>query len=163
MNQNKIDAHPIVIGRIFDAPRDLVWRAWTDPEQLLRWWGPKTFTCPVFQMDLRVGGRYLYCMRSPEGVDYWGTGEFREIVPLARLVWTDSFADAQGNVVPATHYGMSADFPLELLVTVAFETFGKAQTRLTLRHEGLPAGEMSDMTAAGWRESFDKLVDRLIS
>jgi uncharacterized protein YndB with AHSA1/START domain len=154
------DNKELIITRIFDAPRELVWKAWTEPEQLMRWWGPKSFTSPVCKIDLRVGGVYLYCMRSPEGQDYWNTGVYKEIIPMERLVYTDSFADEKGNVVPATHYGMSADFPFELLVTVAFEELD-GKTKMTLRHVGIPAGEMSDLTAASWNESFDKLSESL--
>jgi len=152
--------HELVISRTFDAPRELVWRAWTEPERIMRWWGPKGFTAPVCTIDLRVGGRYLYCMRSPEGQDFWSIGEYREIVAPKRLVCSDSFADEQGNVVPATHYGMGPDFPLELQVTVTLEE-DQGTTLMTLRHVGLPAGEMSDMCKTGWNESFDKLADSL--
>lgn len=150
----------IVITRIFDAPRELVWKAWTDPERVKRWWGPKGFTAPVCKIDLRVGGKYLYCMRSPEGKDYWSTGVYREIVPLERIVSTDSFADEKGNVVPASYYGMSGEWPLELLVTVTFEEH-EGRTRLTLRHVGFPAGENSKLAQQGWNESFDKLAESL--
>lgn len=150
----------LVITRIFDAPRELVWKAWTDPEHLMRWWGPKCFTSPSCKIDLRVGGRYLFCMRSPEGQDFWSTGIYREIVEPGRIVCSDSFADEEGNVVPATHYGMGPDFPLELQVTVTFEE-EDGKTRMTLRHVGIPPGEMSDMCKAGWNESFDKLAESL--
>lgn len=150
----------LVITRIFDAPRELVWKAWTEPEHLKRWWGPKNYTSPASKIDLHIGGRYLNCMRSPEGKEFWSTGVFREIVPMERLVFTDSFADEKGNVVPATHYGFGSDFPLELEVTVTFEE-QEGKTKMTLRHTGLPAGEMSDMTKAGWNESFDKLAESL--
>jgi uncharacterized protein YndB with AHSA1/START domain len=150
----------LVITRLFDAPRELVWKAWTEPETSMKWWGPKGFTCPVCRIDLRVGGAYFNCMRSPEGQDYWSTGVYREIVPPKRLVCTDSFADGQGNIVPATHYGMSADFPLEMLVTVTFEE-QDGKTRLTLRHAGLPPGEDLDNCRVGWNESFDKLAEVL--
>jgi uncharacterized protein YndB with AHSA1/START domain len=100
-------------------------------------------------------------MRSPEGKEYWGTGVFREIIPMERLVFTDSFADANGNVVPATHYGMGADFPLEMLVTVTFED-QDGKTKMTLRHSGLPAGPESEGTHQGWSESFDKLAESLM-
>ena len=150
----------LVIVRSFDAPRALVWQAWTEPERCMRWWGPKGFTTPFCTIDLRVGGTYLNCMRSPEGQDYWSTGVYREIVPLERIVCTDSFADADGRVVPATHYGMSADFPLEMLVTVTFEE-ETGKTRFTLRHAGLPPGEDLDNCRTGWNESFDKLAELL--
>lgn len=148
-NLANITAEPgereIVLTRVFDAPRELVWKAWIEPERLKRWWGPKGFTAPVYKIDLRVGGKYLYCMRSPEGQDFWGIGFYREIVEPERIVSTDSFADEKGNVIPVTYYGMGADFPSELQVT--------------LRHIGIPEGEMSDMTEAGWNESFDKLAE----
>ena len=150
----------IVITRVLNAPRELVWKAWTDPDHFKRWWGPKDFTAPFCQIDLRVGGKYLNCMRSPQGREYWGTGVYREVVPFERLVFTDSFSDAEGNVVPGTYYGMPADFPLEMLVTVIFEDEA-GKTRMTLKHENLPAGEMSEQTGAGWSQSFDKLADTI--
>jgi len=153
----------LVIERIFDAPRELVWKAWTDPVQLKRWWGPKIFTSPAAEIDFRVGGKYLFAMRSPEfneGQSIWSTGVYREIVPLERIVCTDCFADENGNVVPASHYGMTEDFPLEMLVTVTFEEID-GKTRMTLRHEGLPAGEMIQGAEVGWNESFDKLAESL--
>lgn len=151
----------LVITRVFDAPRALVWKAWTDQGQIARWWGPKDFTAPSCTIDLRVGGRYLFCMRSPEGQDFWTTGTYREIAPPERLVFSDSFADAAGNVVPASHYGMSDDLPLEMLVTVTFEEHA-GRTTMTLRHVGLPAGNMGEMTGHGWNESFDKLTASLL-
>ena len=150
----------IIIMRIFDAPRELVWKAWTEPERMMRWWGPKGFTSPYCEIDLRVGGALLYCMRSPEGKDYWGTGVYREIVPPERLVYTDSFADEHGNVVPATHYGMSEDIALEMLVTVTFEEH-EGKTKLTLRHVGIPAGADREGAQQGWSESLDKLAEYL--
>ena len=100
----------LVITRVLDAPREAVWNAWTDPTRFMLWWGPKGFLSPACKIDLRVGGKYLACMRSPEGQDYWSTGVYREIVPMERLVCTDSFADAKGNVVPASHYAMQGDW-----------------------------------------------------
>lgn len=157
----------LIITRVFDAPRKLVWKAWTEPGRLMSWWGPKNFTSPACKIDFRVGGKYLFCMRSPDGKDFWSTGVYREIVPLERIVCTDSFADEKGNVVPATHYGMGADFPLEMQVTVTFEDHedrtGRqaSKTKMTLRHVGIPAGTMRDMTGAGWNGSFDKLAEIL--
>lgn len=147
----------LIITRVFDAPQEHVWKAWTYPKVFTQWWGPKNFTTPVIEADLRVGGKYLYCMRSPDGKDYWGTGVYREILPMEKLVMTDSFADEQGNVVPASHYGMKGRWPKELLVAVTF-TEKNGKTTMTLHHKGMPSGKMRDMTAAGWSESFDKLA-----
>lgn len=150
----------LIISRTFSAPRELVWRAWTEPERLMRWWGPKGFKAPVCTVDLRVGGRYLNCMRSPEGQDFWSTGVYRDIVAPERLVCSDSFADEHGNVVPATYYGMEPGFPLELQIAVTLEE-DHGTTRMTLRHAGIPPGSMREMCAAGWNESFDKLAESL--
>lgn len=153
-------AAELVITRTFTATREVVWRAWTEPDRVVRWWGPKNFTCPHCRIDLRVGGFYLSCMRSPEGQDYWSTGIYREIVAPSRLVCTDSFADEGGKVVPASHYGMTGEWPDELLIMVTFEE-QEGRTLLTLRHRGIPAGEMRDQCAAGWNESLDKLATYL--
>jgi uncharacterized protein YndB with AHSA1/START domain len=152
----------LTITRLFDAPRELAWKAWTEPEQVKKWWGPKYFTAPVSKIDLRVGGKYLSCMRGPDGKDYWSTGVYREIVPMERIVCTDSFADEKGNIVPASHYGMPGDWPLELLVTVTFEETG-GRTKMTLQHEGLPEGMMREQCAIGWNESFDKLAEYIVT
>jgi uncharacterized protein YndB with AHSA1/START domain len=150
----------LVISRVFDAPRERLWRAWTDPEWVKRWWGPKNYTTPFSKIDLRVGGKYLYCMRSPEGKDYWGTGVYQALVEPSLLVFSDSFADEKGNVVPAAYYDMGADFPLELQITVTFEEHA-GKTTMTLVHVGIPEGRMTEMTEAGWNESFDKLAECL--
>jgi uncharacterized protein YndB with AHSA1/START domain len=152
----------LVITRIFDAPRELVWNAWTKPEQIMRWWGPKGFTSPVSKIDLRVGGLYLNCMRSPEGKDFWSKGVFREIVAPERLVMTDSFADEKGNTVPASHYGLSDDTPLEMLITVIFEEHD-GKSKLTLKHSGIDGISATDREnmKQGWNESLDKLAESL--
>jgi uncharacterized protein YndB with AHSA1/START domain len=155
-------AEEMEITRIIDAPRERVWRAWTDPDLVKQWWGPKGFTSPVQKIDLRVGGEYLGAMRSPEGREYWSTGVYREIVAPERLVATDSFADEHGNVVPASYYGMSGDWPVEMLVTVTFEE-QDGKTKLTVRHSGLEAHSDTDIQnmRQGWNETLDKLDEFL--
>lgn len=150
----------LVIVRTFEAPRHLVWRSWTEPERVKRWWGPRGFTCPFASIDLRVGGKVLTCMRSPEGTDFWSTGVYREIDPPGTLVVTDSFADEEGHVVPASHYGLGDDFPLELVIALQLAERGDV-TEMTLRHLGMPPGEALDLAMQGWNESFDKLAAAL--
>jgi len=152
----------LIITRYFNAPIEEVWKAWIDPEKIKRWWGPKTFTSPVAKIDFRVGGKYLLAMRSPDGKDYWSTGVYKEIVPLNRIVLIDSFADKEGNVVPATYYGMSADFPLGMQVTLTFEE-RDSRTKFTVRYSDVGTignKELVDMRQ-GWNESLDKLEDSL--
>lgn len=157
----KDKANEVVITRVFDAPREMVWKAWTEPKRVMKWWGPKNYASPACKIDLRVGGKIHFCMRGPDGKDLWSTGTYKEIVPMEKIVCTDSFADEKGNVVSAAHYGMPADFPLELEVVITFEDAEGGKTKMTLRHIGMPAGEMNDMTKAGWNESFDKLAESL--
>ena len=160
MNQSDTQqTQELVIERVFDAPLERVWEAWTDPEQMKKWWGPKDFTAPTVEIDLKEGGKYLNCMRSPDGHEFWSTGVYREIVPMERLVITDSFADEQGNVVPGAHYGMP-DVPLETEVTVTFED-QEGKTKMTLRHAGMPVGEHGSQAQSGWNESLDKLAASL--
>ena len=151
----------LVITRVFAAPRQLVWKAWTEPERLMRWWGPNRYTLPVCTVDLRPGGIWRYCMRGPEGEEYWGKAVYREIVAPERLVSTDSFSDAAGNLVEPTHYGMSPGFAAEALVTVTFEE-REGKTTLTLRC-ALGAASSTDRENArqGWSESFERLAEAL--
>lgn len=149
-----------VVTRVFDAPRELVFEAWTEPERLMRWWGPKGYSMPYCTIDLRPGGVFFHCMRSPEGHDFWGKGVFREIVVPERIVLTDSFADAEGNVVPATRYGMSPYWPLETLMTVTFDEHER-MTTVTVRHAGIPSGTDRDVAHHGWTETVDRLAEYL--
>ena len=147
----------IVLERVLDAPREKAWEAWTNPEQIKKWWGPKDFTAPSIKSDFREGGTYHWAMQSPDGQVYWSTGTFHEIVPMERLVVTDSFADEQGNVVPPSHYGMEGDHPMEGRVTVTFADVG-GKTRLTVRYEGMAPSETRDLAESGWNETLDKLA-----
>lgn len=152
----------VVITRTFNAPRELVWKAWSDPELFKQWWGPNGFTAPVCEIDFRVGGKYLNAMRSPEGKDFYGTGTYKEIVPMDRIVYTDSFADEKGNVVPATYYDMTETFPMVTLVTVILEDDGD-KTKMTIRHselENLDPEASADMET-GWGQSLDKMAEAI--
>lgn len=160
MQRMEEEGECITITRIFDAPREEVWERWTDPSQFMCWWGPKDFTAPYARFDLRPGGNYLSCMRGPDGKEYWDTGRFEEIDELKRIVYTDHFADPDGNIVPPSYYGMKGDQPVEMAVQVSLEADGD-RTRLILEHCGLTDREMLDQTKAGWNQSFDKLEDCL--
>lgn len=158
--ETKVETGELVIERVFNAPRELVWKAWTDPAMIKQWWGPREYSCPIAEVDFRVGGTSFNCMRGPDGADIYSIGTYQEIVPLERIVVTDSFADKDGNVVPSTHYGMP-EMPLEMLITVTFEDAGAGKTKMTLRHKGLPEGDMMGGANEGWGQSFDKLAELL--
>lgn len=151
-----------VISRCFAAPRDMVWRAWTDAEQLKRWFGPKG--CSIFSstIDLRVGGTYLYGIRMPDGGDLWGRWVFREITPPDRLVFVVSFSNEQGGV---TRHPWHSNWPLKILSTITFEERG-SQTLVTVRWTPTEAAadeirtfeEGRESMREGWTGTLDKLT-----
>jgi uncharacterized protein YndB with AHSA1/START domain len=149
----------LVISRVFDAPRALVWKAWTDPAYVMRWWGPKGFTSPVCRIDLRVGGRFTYCMRTPDGQDFYNGGKFLEIVPLEKIVWLWYFADADGNRVNPAQYGFPAEDREGNVDEILFEDIGSNQTRLTYRQNDPTASkEEREGSAEGFRQILDKMA-----
>ena len=151
-----INENDLVIERIFNSKVENVWDSWTKPELMVQWWGPKNFTAPVCKINFRVEGKYLCCMRDPNGNNYWSTGIYLEITKSEKIICTDSFADENGNVIHASYYGMIGDFPMELLVSISFKTID-GKTKMTLVHTGFPPGEMVSLCRQGWEESFDKL------
>ena len=160
----------LVITREFDAPRERVWKAWTDPEMLKRWWGPEQFTAPSIKIDLRVGGQYIFTMHGPAGspfdVDMFSAGVFKEIVPNEKLVLTDYFSDKDGNKVDPTESGMDPDFPKESTYTVLFEDIGGGRTRLSLvfpkpESEAQYQAILNSRMEEGWNSSLNKLAEAL--
>ncbi len=103
---------------MFDAPRDLLWTCFTDPERMKHWWGPKGFTVIASKMDLRVGGTYHYGMKTPDGKTMWGKFVYREIIPPERLVFVNSFSDESRRL---TRHPMAPTWPLQMLSTFTFE------------------------------------------
>jgi len=155
----------VKIARVLDAPRELAWKAWTDPEIVKQWWGPKDFSAPHISIDLRVGGRFVYCMRGtgPDGAvnDYWNTGELRQIVPLKKIVMSMSFADKHGKPVPASYYKMPGKWPKEIQVTTNFADIKGGKTKVTVLETGIPR-EMAGLARLGWEQQLDKFADVLV-
>jgi uncharacterized protein YndB with AHSA1/START domain len=145
----------ISVKRTFNLPLNSLWKAFTEPESFKKWWGPKDYTCPHSSIDFKEGGKYLNCMRAADGKEFWSTGTYKEIIPLKKIVCTDSFADSKGNVVPASDYKMPGEWELALLVTLEFEGVD-GKTNLSLKHEGIPA-EIYDECVLSWQQSLDKL------
>jgi uncharacterized protein YndB with AHSA1/START domain len=152
----------LMIERIFDAPRELVFKAWSEPRYVSRWWGPKDFTAPFCKIDFRVGGSFHFCMRSPQGQDYWNKGSYLEIVAPEKIVTNMYFSDRDGNRVEPTHYGLGADFPADMRDVITFEALGPASTKLVL-HRGHALqiakryGELD-----GWNQSLDRFAAALL-
>ena len=148
----------MVITRVFDAPRALVWEAWTNPKYVMQWWGPKGFTAPVCKIDFRVGGKFLCCMRSPDGQEGWNGGEYHEIVPHEKIVYSLYFADAQGNKVDPAQYGIEHEAVEDARDVVIFEDFGNGQTKLTMIGNEPMAEAKNSGQLEGWNETFEKVA-----
>ena len=140
--------------RIYDAPREAVFKAWTDPEQVARWWGPKMFTAPVCEVDARVGGKFRIVMRGPDGSEYPMRGEFHEVVAPERLTFTNIAVDDEDRPI------------IDGFTTVLFAVEG-SKTRLTVIARGkavAPAAiQYLQGMEAGWSQSLDKLAEFLPS
>jgi len=147
----------MVVTRVFDAPREVVWKAWTDPRYVMQWWGPKGFTAPVCRMDFRVGGKSLCCMKAPDGQEFWNGIEYHEIVPHEKIVSSMYFADAQGNKVEPEHYGIEHEAIEGTYDVTLFEDLGNGQTRLTqIGNEPMQSAKES-----GQLEGCNQILDKL--
>ena len=158
-----VQKEDLVIKRIVDAPVALVWKAWTDPEYVKRWWGPKDYVSPTCKIDLRVGGKYIFAMRAPEyqgGQVSYTAGVYKEIVPLKRLEFTQGLSDEYGNEIDPALLGMPADFPKVIRTTIEFKPKGE-MTELTITEYQWPMSQMMVYSYAGMQQSIDKLGDSL--
>ena len=153
---------PFEIARLYDAPRERVWQAWTEAERMKRWWGPRGFTVHTFKLDLRPGGMCLYGMKAPDGSDMWGKLIYREIKAPEKLVFIVSFSDPQGGV---TRHPMSPTWPQYILSTVEFTEDAAGKTRVKVTWIPQEATEVERKTfdegregmKQGWGGTLDQL------
>ncbi|MBV9558088.1 MAG: SRPBCC domain-containing protein [Pseudolabrys sp.] len=150
MNQHVNPERSVVLTRIFDAPRALVWKAWTDPKMMKEWFGPKVFTNSVCELDVRVGGKMLVVMRAPDGTEYPCAGEFRTIVEGERIEFTNNAVAKDGSLMLRG----------ESVVTFADAPGGKTKMVLSTKAVGLvpEAPMMLAGMEEGWSGSFEKLA-----
>jgi uncharacterized protein YndB with AHSA1/START domain len=161
---DQVKKRDLVITRIFDAPIELVWKAWTDPQEIMRWWGPKGFTSPSCKIDFREGGKFIFCMRAPKdfqgGQDFYTAGVYKKIVPLKLIEFSQGLSDKDGNRIDPTTMGMPADFPAEIPSALAFRRV-RNKTEMTASEYGWTEGQMREMSEAGLNECLDKLAEVL--
>jgi uncharacterized protein YndB with AHSA1/START domain len=157
MTKSAIDmTERMTVTRVFDAPRELVWKAWTDPKYAKQWWGPKGFTTPVYEMDFRVGGKFLICMKSPDGQEFWNAGEYHEIVVPEKIVSSMYFADSKGNKVEPEHYGIEHEAIEGAHDVTLFEDLGNGQTKLTF----IGNEPMDDAKNSGQLEGWNQILEK---
>ncbi len=156
---------PFVISKTFDAPREHVWKAWTERGRLMQWFGPKGFKMPAAKLDFRPGGSFHYCLETPEGKEMWGKFVYREIAAPERIILVNSFSDEDGGI---TRHPFAATWPLELLSTTTLTDEG-GKTKVTIQWAPLnPTDEerktfdsAHDGMNQGWNGTFDQLAEYL--
>ena len=148
----------MVVTRIFDAPRELVWKAWTDPKYVMQWWGPKGFTVTVCQMDFRVGGKLLCCTKTPDGQEFWNAVEYHEIVPYEKIVSLMYFSDSKGNKIEPAELGIEHEAVDGAYDVTIFEDLGNGQTKLTfIGNEPMESAKNSGQME-GWNQILEKVA-----
>ncbi len=156
--------HNVVVTRVFDAPVEQIWKAWSDSEQLKRWWGPTGFTAPVANMNFREGGTSLVCMRAPQeygGQDIYNTWTYRKIVPMQQIEFIQNFADKEGKPIAPTTLGLPPEIPYEVRHVLAFEALADNKTKFTVTEYGYPSEQIVEMSKMGMEQSLDKLAASL--
>jgi uncharacterized protein YndB with AHSA1/START domain len=157
--------NPCIVSRTFAAPRDVLWRAWTEHESLAKWFGPKGTTTPMVRMKLRAGESSHYSMAMPDGKEMWGKFIYREIIPLEKIAWVNSFSDRHGGI---SRHPFSATWPLQMLTEVTFA--GRdGHTIVTIKWLPLEASDEewetfdSAHNSMGdrWSGTFDRLAEYL--
>lgn len=150
--------HALVVTRLFDAPRSLVWEAWTQAEHISQWWGPKGFSTRVETLEFRPGGTWRYIMTAPDGKEYPVIGEFLEIVEPEKIVGVDHFGEEYQAVIDPSK------LPSQVIMTTIFEEEGN-QTRITITmtHPSAEDKAKNEQMGAvhGWNAGFDQLADYL--
>ena len=154
-------ANQIEVTRTFNAPIEMLWKVWTDPELVKRWWGPKHFTSPVAKIDFRERGKSLVSMKAPKemgGQEFYSVWEYVKIVPLQTIEFTQSLTDEDGNKIDPKNVGMPPDFPRDIKTVVSFHKTDDNQTEMTIT-EYAEFGSISNFAQIGLEQSMDKMVD----
>lgn len=156
-----VEKRHVVITRLLDAPIERVWKAWTDAEFVMRWWGPTGFTACQCKIDFREGGKFLFCMKAPkefqDGREFYLAGVYKKIVPMKLIEFSQALSDKDGNGVDPATMGMPPDFPKEIPSALAFKRVGN-KTELTATEYGWETGQMRDLSEAGLSQCLDKLA-----
>ena len=162
-NSSPMNTRDLVVTRVFAAPVDLVWKAWTEPEYVMRWWGPDHFTSPSALIDFRKGGTSLVCMRAPQefgGQDMYSTWVYQKIVPMQRIEFIQNLADKDGNQIDPAEIGMPPEFPRDMRTVVTFKDLGNGKTEMTVIEYNMPTAdtEMGKNAELGLNQSLDKMA-----
>ena len=167
-NNPAVKTRDLIVSRIFNAPVELVWKAWIEPEYVMKWWGPDYFTSPSAKIDFREGGTSLVCMRAPQdfgGQDFYNTWVYQKIVPMQRIEFIQNLADKDGNRIDPASVGIPSNFPENTRTVVIFKDIGDNRTEMTVTEYNLPTAdtEMGRNAELGLNQSVDKMAKIFVS
>ena len=151
----------VVVTRTFDAPVERVWNAWSDGEQVMRWWGPEGFTSPSAEMDFREGGISLVCMRAPKefgGQDMYNAWTYRKIDPHKLIEFILNFTDKDGTKLDPANMGMPPGIPQDVRHVITFKAVGNNRTEMTVTEYGYTSDQAYDISTAGLKQCLDKMA-----
>ncbi|KKB06916.1 hypothetical protein VE25_20670 [Devosia geojensis] len=152
------ETHDLEITREFEAPVEAVWNAWSDGDAVRAWWGPRGFTVPVAQMDFRIGGTSLVCMRPPQGPDLCNSWTYSQIVPHERIAFDLDFVDVEGEPVDPAAIGLPPDIPDVVPHLVTFEATDTGGTRMSVLEKGYGSAKTVEMSRMGLEQVLDKMA-----
>lgn len=150
----------VEVTRVLNAPVEQVWKAWSEPEYMMRWWGPTGFTSPSAEMDFREGGTSLVCMRAPAeygGQDMYNTWTYQKIEPYRRIEMIMHFSDAAGNTLDPAQMGMEPGIPNGVRHVITFQPAGENRTEMTVTEYGYTTQQAHDLSKAGLEQCLDKM------
>lgn len=166
--------YDLTVTRVFEAPVEQLWKAWSDPEYVMQWWGPTGFTCPLAEMEFREGGISLVCMRAPEefgGGDLYNTWTYRKIVPMQSIEFVNNFADKDGRKLDPSAIGLPPGVPSDVRHVIIFKAMGDpstglplrglrraSKTELTVTEYGYTSEQARDLSKQGLEQCLDKMA-----
>lgn len=151
------ETHDVVVTRTLDVAQERVWHAWSDPNEVTRWWGPQGFTSPMCRMEFREGATTLVSMRSEQGWELFNTWTYRSIEPMARIEFVQGFADKDGNRVSPADLGLPPGIPEEVRHVVTLAAVDETTTELTVHEYGYPNAQIAEISRAGMEQCLDKM------
>ena len=156
------ETYDVMVNRVLDAPVEETWKAWRDSEYVMRWWGPTGFTSPSAEMDFRVGGASLVCMRAPAeygGQDMYQTWTYTTIDPHERIEFVSNFADEHGAHLDPAAMGMPPGIPHDVPHVITFEATDDGRTEMTVTEHGYTTEQARELSKAGMEQCLDKMAE----
>lgn len=154
-------SHNVVVTRLFEAPLERVWRAWSEPDDVRRWWGPTGFTCPLAEMDFREGGTSLIGMRAPQefgGQEMYNTWTYTRIEPKQRIEFIHRFTDRNRTVLDPAQIGIPPGVPKEVRHVIRFGELDGERTEMTVTEYGYTSEQARDLSKVGMEQCLDKMA-----